>query len=97
LKFRVAALKPIYRGQELLITIAINSFRLAVLKSPFFKGGLQEQFLVVPPFSKGGLGGIRMIPLSENAFGIRYMALLFLAEADALEEYQTFRRQDQLR
>jgi len=46
---------------------------LDVLKSPFFKVGLSQQFSVVPPFSKGGLGGIRMIPLSEKTFGNRYI------------------------
>ncbi len=33
-------------------------YRTRLPKSPFFKGGLLEQFLVVPPFDKGGLGGI---------------------------------------
>jgi hypothetical protein len=37
-------------------------------KSPLVKMGLFQQFLVVPPFSKGGLEGIRMMPLSENTF-----------------------------
>ena len=32
--------------------------RTLLPKSPFFKGGLLKQFLVVPPFDKGGLGGI---------------------------------------
>ncbi|MCK9375287.1 MAG: hypothetical protein M0P73_03950, partial [Syntrophobacterales bacterium] len=32
--------------------------RTLLPKSPFFKGGLLEQFLVVPPFDKGGVGGI---------------------------------------
>jgi hypothetical protein len=41
-------------------------------KSPFFKGGLYLQFLIVPPFYKGGLGGIRMMLPSENTFGKRY-------------------------
>jgi hypothetical protein len=27
-------------------------------KSPFFKGGLSKDFEQVPPFGKGGLGGI---------------------------------------
>jgi hypothetical protein len=32
--------------------------RTLLPKSPFFKGGLYQQFLIVPPFIKGGLGGI---------------------------------------
>ena len=30
---------------------------------------------MVPPFSKGGLGGIKMIPLSERTFGIPYISI----------------------
>jgi hypothetical protein len=41
-------------------------------KSPFFKGVFYQQFLLVPPFSKGGLGGIRMMPPPENTLGKRY-------------------------
>jgi hypothetical protein len=37
-------------------------------KSPFFKEGLYQQFFIVSLFSQGGLGGIRMMPLSENTF-----------------------------
>jgi hypothetical protein len=43
------------------IAFAKNIFRLLIFKSPkspFYKGGLLKQFLVVPPFDKGGLGGI---------------------------------------
>jgi len=44
-------------------------------KSPFSKGGLLKQFLVVPPFDKGGLGGIWVFGacvITEITFGIRF-------------------------
>jgi hypothetical protein len=30
---------------------------------------------MLPPFSKGGIGGISVMPISENTFGIPYMAI----------------------
>jgi hypothetical protein len=33
-----------------LIAFAKNIFLFVVLKSPFFKGGLYKEFLIVPPF-----------------------------------------------
>ena len=54
--------------------------RTLLPKSPFFKGGLYLQFLIVPPFSQGGLGGNRMIPPSENTFGKRYNPLLLVPQ-----------------
>jgi hypothetical protein len=30
-------------------------------KSPVFKGGLAKEFLDVPPFGKGGVGGLRFL------------------------------------
>ena len=42
------------------------------LNPPLSKGDFTKQFLTLPPFSKGGLGGIRMMPPSENTFGKRY-------------------------
>jgi hypothetical protein len=45
----------------------INSFRLEVLKSPFFKGGLQQHFLAVsPPFLKGGRGDYKASHNGKN-------------------------------
>jgi hypothetical protein len=43
-------------------------------KSPFFKGGLSKVFQQVPPFEKGGLGGICGYQGSEKSFGKRHMA-----------------------
>jgi hypothetical protein len=40
-------------------------------KSPFSKGGLLKQFLIVPPFDKGGSGGILVfgeLPIAEKLF-----------------------------
>jgi hypothetical protein len=45
-------------------------------KSPFFKGGLYKQFLIVPPFIKGGLGGIYGSQGSEKTFGNRNKSAL---------------------
>ena len=42
--------------------------RTLLPKSPFFKGGLSKQFLVVPPFAKGGLGGIMNVPITEKTY-----------------------------
>jgi hypothetical protein len=44
------------------------------LNPPFPKGDFNSNSLQFPPFFKGGLGGIRMMPLAENTFGIRYEA-----------------------
>jgi hypothetical protein len=44
-------------------------------KSPFVKGGLAKKFSSVPPFGKGGLGGILLFSadaISEKPFGIPY-------------------------
>jgi hypothetical protein len=35
-----------------------KSYRTGLPKSPFFKGGLLKEFRQVPPFGKGGVGGI---------------------------------------
>ena len=54
----------------------MNSFHLLVFKSPFSKGGLLKQLLVVPPFDKGGLGGIWIFgacAITEKSFGIHDM------------------------
>jgi hypothetical protein len=37
-----------------------------------FGNEYKQQFLIVPSFTKVGLGEIRMIPLSQNIFGLRY-------------------------
>jgi hypothetical protein len=72
----------IFRGivnqRPIIIAFAKSSLPLMVLKSPFSKEGLSKQFLVVPPFSKGGLGGIRMLPLTEKTFGNCYMHILVI-------------------
>jgi hypothetical protein len=44
-------------------------------KSPFFKGGLYKEFRQVPPFGKGGLGGIWFLgacAITEKTFGNPY-------------------------
>jgi hypothetical protein len=49
-------------------------------KSPFFKGGLYQQFLVVPPFSSRRAGGIIMPPKTEKILAIALKTFSGLGE-----------------
>jgi hypothetical protein len=66
------AFPPCEKKARDVIAFPKNSFHLEVLKSPFFKGGLTQQFLAVPPFIKWGAGGIIRLPLAEKTFGNCY-------------------------
>jgi len=59
------------------IAFAINSFLVKVLKSPFVKGGLSLQFLVVYPlFLKGGRGDYKASLSGKNFWQFLYVSTL---------------------
>ena len=73
--------------------VAINSFPSEVLKSAFFKGGLDEQGLIVPPFIKGGLGGF--VGFKDGEMTFEALAKLLIdhnCHSERSEESRIFRR-----
>jgi hypothetical protein len=56
------------------IAFAINSFHSRFSKSPFSKGGLFKQCLVVPPpFLKGGRGDLKTARNGKNFWQSLYL------------------------
>jgi hypothetical protein len=73
-------------SSQRLLKIPADFWFLNPPKSPFFKGGLSKEFPQIPPFGKGGIGGILVLGLCSieaKPYGIIIKNPNFWLEAES--------------